>query len=135
MTKTNYKIRVENSPYSQEAREMGLRLRALREEKKLSMYDFLAQFECVQRDDEKQVTLSQSQYARIESGTAFVNTEIVYALCDFHRVSPDYLLRGIESVEYDLNCLINSTSSENLQSSCDFLENLANGLRKIAKDK
>lgn len=135
MTKTNYKTRVENSPYSQEARETGLRLNALREEKNLSIYELLAQLESVQRGDEKQVTLSQSQYNRIESGTVFMNIEIVYTFCDLLHVSPNYLLLGIESVEDDVNFLLNSMSSENLQSFCDFLKNLANVLRKIAKDK
>lgn len=140
MSKKNYKEQIENSPYSKEAKETGSRLYSLRTEKRLSMADVVARVESAQRDEDKQVKLSKSQYARYELGTAFINTEVVYALCEFYQTSPDFLLlgkksTGKESGDYDISNLISPISGENLQSFCDFLESLANVLRKIAKDK
>lgn len=140
MSKKNYKEQIENSPYSKEAKETGSRLYSLRTEKRLSMADVVARVESAQRDEDKQVKLSKSQYARYELGTAFINTEVVYALCEFYHTSPDFLLlgkksTGKESGDYDISNLISPISGENLQSFCDFLESLANVLRKIAKDK
>lgn len=140
MSKRKYQEQVENSPYSKEAEETGLRLNALRTEKNLSMADIAARIESAKRNDDKQVKLSKSQYARYELGTAFMNTEAVYALCEFYQTSPDFLLLGKksdgkESGNYDIGNLISPINSENLQSFCDFLESLANVLRKIAKDK
>lgn len=140
MSKQKYEEQIENSPYSKEAKETGSRLYNLRAEKRLSMADVSAQIESIQRDDDKHVKLSKTQYARYESGTAFINTETVYALCEFYQTSPDFLLLGKksdgkESGDCNISNLISPISSENLQSFCDFLESLANVLRKIAKDK
>lgn len=126
MSKKNYQEQVQNSPYAKNAREIGQRLYTLRTEKKLSVDDLVAQIETKQRDGDKQVKLSKTQYSRFENGTAFMNSEIMLALCDFYHIPADFLLYGKETLDYNVRYLI-----KNKETLIVAFESLAKYLRNI----
>lgn len=63
---------------------MYQRIRDLREDKDLS-----------QTEMARYLKISQATYSRYESGVLDVPTQILIALCRFHKVTADYLL-GID---------------------------------------
>ena len=103
MAKSNYKNRMAESIYKNRAYEIGNTLAHLRQEKNLSIRQIVAQLTSGRKNDIS-VTLSESQYKRIENAECFMSAEILMACCQFYGVTADYILFGnTDSTEYTLS--------------------------------
>ena len=116
MVKIKYKDRINVSIYRNQSSKTAERLFALRQKANLSVRQLVAQLTSGRKGDIC-VTLSESQYKRIENADGFMNSEILMALCQFYGVTADYILFG----ETDSNAEFVLNSSE-AQTVCSFMK-------------
>lgn len=116
MGKIKYTDRVNDSAYKKQISKTADHLRFLRQKANLSVHDLVAQLTS-ERKDGIYVTLSESQYKRIENSETFMNSEILMALCQYYGVTADFILFG----KTDSNAEFALSLSE-AQTVCSFMK-------------
>lgn len=82
-------------------KEIGMRLKALRDERGLR-----------QKDLADRLGVTPAAYGKFEAGDRGLNSEYCIALADYYGISCDYILRGINSDQIDIcskTCLTSDT--------------------------
>lgn len=116
-TQRTKKTTLKSTSYGSLIKEMGIRLADLRQQRKLSQGELVAQLQSGRKHGAR-ADISRSTYSRIENGTTLMTIDVLYALLRYYNVSADYLLFGKENTlftgmkldRHTVKCLIDLLS-------------------------
>jgi transcriptional regulator with XRE-family HTH domain len=127
MRKNNTQKRLENNTYANQVKETGTRLFNLRRQAKLSRSELVDQLSS-ERKDGAYITISKTQYTRLENGEHFMTSETLMAISKYYGVSSDYILFGNKNERDNMEKLFNKN---NASLTCELLEDI---IRRIKKE-
>lgn len=96
-------------------KEIGLRIRAIREKMNLTKEEF-----------SKKIGISSQYLGMIEKGRNNISIETLKLLCDYTNLSADYILFGKEkNLTNETKELLKNFTNEQIENGCKMLKNLA----------